>query len=81
MKKQKEMKPHNPFFVQTCHAVLNERGVMIFTDNLFHVFASWQDGLITVCDMLMFGSINFNGKRYMVTSVFEQVFSFVNLFV
>jgi len=46
---------------------------MIYIDNLFHVFATWQDGLITVCDMFKFGSINFGGKRYMVSSVFEQV--------
>ena len=72
LQKQKELKPHNPFFVQTCHTIYNANGAMILTDNLFHVFSSWQDGLLTICDMLKFGSINHHGKRFQVTSVFEQ---------
>ena len=61
---------HNPYFFQT---YTTKEGK--FTEHLYHITRTAQDGLIRLLDILKAGGFMYNGKIYNACGAFEHVLS------
>jgi hypothetical protein len=61
---------HNPLFLQT---YTTEEGK--FTNNLYHISRTVQDGILRLMDILKAGEFVVNGRVYAATGAFEHVIS------
>ena len=69
LKERKSLPPHMPFLYQTC--IIDDEGE--FKDTLFHLYTSWQHGLVVLLEMLKRGDVVHNSKLYRVKFAFEHV--------